>query len=387
MAALRRISDIVTGETLDRSIVIRFPGPESSTGEDLVELHLHGGRSVVGAVLDTLASLDGVRPAQPGEFTRRAFDNGRIDLAEAEGLADLLAAETESQRRVALALAGGWLSRRVGAWQSILLELAAGVEALLDFADEGDVEPELSGSWTDRLAQLIEEIDALLRVAPAERLREGVRVVIAGPPNAGKSSLLNALAGRRAAITSPIAGTTRDLIEAPLSLGGSPFLLIDTAGLRDAADDGVEAIGIDRAHETLAEADLVLWLGVPADCPCPERAVIVASKADLRGVDQHVHADLEVSAETGQGLDKLVELLIDRARTLLPREGEIAINRRHREALEDCRTALIAAEESIDLLVTAEALRVARGAIDRVTGRAGVEDMLGRLFGAFCIGK
>jgi tRNA modification GTPase len=387
MAALRRISDIVTGETLDRSIVIRFPGPESSTGEDLVELHLHGGRSVVGAVLDTLASLDGVRPAQPGEFTRRAFENGRIDLAEAEGLADLLAAETQSQRRVALALAGGWLSRRVGAWQSVLLELAAGVEALLDFADEGDVEPELSGSWTDRLAQLIEEIDALLRVAPAERLREGVRVVIAGPPNAGKSSLLNALAGRRAAITSPNAGTTRDLIEAPLSLGGSPFLLIDTAGLRDAADDGVEAIGIDRAHETLAEADLVLWLGVPADCPCPERAVIVASKADLRGVDQHVHADLEVSAETGQGLDKLVELLIDRARTLLPREGEIAINRRHREALEDCRTALQAAEESIDLLVTAEALRVARGAIDRVTGRAGVEDMLGRLFGAFCIGK
>jgi tRNA modification GTPase len=387
MAALRRISDIVTGETLDRSIVIRFPGPESSTGEDIVELHLHGGRSVVGAVLDTLASLDGVRPAQPGEFTRRAFENGRIDLAEAEGLADLLAAETQSQRRVALALAGGWLSRRVGAWQSVLLELAAGVEALLDFADEGDVEPELSGSWTDRLAQLIEEIDALLRVAPAERLREGVRVVIAGPPNAGKSSLLNALAGRRAAITSPIAGTTRDVIEAPLSLGGSPFLLIDTAGLRDAADDGVEAIGIDRAHETLAEADLVLWLGAPADCPCPERAVLVASKADLRVADQHVHADVEVSAETGQGLDKLVELLIDRAQTLLPREGEVAINRRHREALDDCRTALKAAEESIDLLVTAEALRVARGALDRVTGRAGVEDMLGRLFGAFCIGK
>jgi tRNA modification GTPase len=387
MAALRRISDIVTGETLDRSIVIRFPGPESSTGEDIVELHLHGGRSVVGAVLDTLASLDGVRPAQPGEFTRRAFENGRIDLAEAEGLADLLAAETQSQRRVALALAGGWLSRRVGAWQSVLLELAAGVEALLDFADEGDVEPELSGSWTDRLAQLIEEIDALLRVAPAERLREGVRVVIAGPPNAGKSSLLNALAGRRAAITSPIAGTTRDVIEAPLSLGGWPFLLIDTAGLRDAADDGVEAIGIDRAHETLAEADLVLWLGAPADCPCPERAVLVAPKADLRVADQHVHADLEVSAETGQGLDKLVELLTDRAQTLLPREGEVAINRRHREALDDCRTALKAAAESIDLLVTAEALRVARGALDRVTGRAGVEDMLGRLFGAFCIGK
>jgi tRNA modification GTPase len=163
--------------------------------------------------------------------------------------------------------------------------------------------------------------------------------------------------------------------------------LIDTAGLRDAADDDVEAIGIDRAHETLAEADLILWLGAPADCPCPDRAVLVASKADLRGADQRVHADVEVSAETGQGLDKLVELLIDRAQTLLPREGEVAINRRHREALDDCRTALKAAEESVDLLVTAEALRVARGALDRVTGRAGVEDMLGRLFGAFCIGK
>jgi tRNA modification GTPase len=370
---------------LDRALVLRFPGPESSTGEDVVELHLHGGRSVVGAVLDTLARFDGLRPAQAGEFTRRAFENGRIDLAEAEGLADLLAAETESQRRAALALAGGGLSRQIAKWQSTLLELGAEVEALLDFSDEGDVEDALSRSWLHRLDALEHELDAALRIAPSERLRDGVRVVIAGPPNAGKSTLLNRLAGRDAAITSAIAGTTRDVIEAPTSLGGVPFLLIDTAGLREAADE-IEAIGIDRANESLAEADIALWLGDPAECPTRERAIFVVPKADdWEATD--VQADVAVSALTGQGMDSLVTLLVERARTLLPQEGEVAFNRRHRAALAECLAALNIVCNSNDLLITAEALRLARGALDQVTGRAGVENMLDRLFGTFCIGK
>jgi tRNA modification GTPase len=231
-AALRSIREPSSGEVLDHALVLRFPGPQSSTGEDVVELHLHGGRSVVAAVLESLSSLPGLRSAQPGEFTRQAFENGRIDLAEAEGLADLLAAETQSQRRVALALADGVLSRRLEVWQSTLLELAAQVEAVLDFSDEGDVGAEMPRSWSEQLDQLTCEIEQLLRVPPAERLRDGIRVVIAGPPNAGKSSLLNKLAGRSAAIISAIAGTTRDVIEAPVALAGTPFLLVDTAGLR-----------------------------------------------------------------------------------------------------------------------------------------------------------
>ncbi len=388
IASLRNLRDPTSGELLDRALAVRFPGPESATGEDIVELHLHGGRSVVSAVLDALDSQDELRLAKPGEFTRRAFENGRIDLAEAEGLADLLAAETQSQRRAALALSGGVLSRRVGAWQSTVLDLAAGVEALLDFSDEGDVRDELPPAWSDRLQKLVAEMEAVLRTPPAERLREGVRVVIAGPPNAGKSSLLNWLAGRRAAITSAIAGTTRDVIEAPTALGGSPFLLIDTAGIRDSADE-IEVIGVARARETLDTADLVLWLGDPAASPTQEqeRTIIVASKADLRAPADQVHADVHVSAETGQGMNELVSLLIARARSFLPREGEVAINRRHRDALEECVSLLRDAVADPDPVLIAEQLRLARGALDRVTGRAGVEDMLDRLFGTFCIGK
>ena len=386
VATLRTLRDPATGETLDRALVLRFAGPGSATGENLVELHLHGGRSVVAGVLASLSSLDGLRPAQAGEFTRRAFENDRIDLAEAEGLADLLAAETQSQRRAALALAGGSLSRLIGDWQSGLLGLSAAVEAVLDFSDEGDVEQGLSSGWHERLRTLVGDMQRLLRTAPAERLRDGVRVVIAGPPNAGKSSLLNCLAGREAAIISAVPGTTRDVIEAPTAIGGSPFLLIDTAGLRDSGDE-VEAIGISRARERLAAADLLLWLGDRADCPAVESAIFVASKADLRGPDQQVDADVEVSAETGLGMEALTDLLINRARQLLPKEGELAINQRHRAALSECVDALQLAGETSDLLAVAESLRVGRVMLDRITGRAGVEDMLDHLFGAFCIGK
>lgn len=379
-AALARLES--GGEALDTALVLRFPGPNSATGEDLVEFHLHGGRSVVAAVLAALGRIDGLRPAAPGEFTRRAFENGRIDLAEAEGLADLLAAETQSQRRAALALAGGALSRRVEEWQSGILGLAARLEAALDFSDEGDVGDDLPAGWAEELARIGGEIGAMLARPPVERLREGVRVVIAGPPNAGKSSLLNALTGREAAIVTEIAGTTRDVLEAPTAIGGAPFLLVDTAGLRESAD-AVETIGVARARASVEAADLVLWLGPPGEAP--PGAVRVHAKADLGAADPA--ADIAVSARTGDGLDALIALLLDCARDMLPAEGEVALNVRHRGALAEAETALAEAGAASDPLIAAEALRQARLALDRVTGRAGVEDMLDALFGRFCIGK
>lgn len=369
------------GEVLDNALVIRFPGPASATGEDVAELHLHGGRSVVAAVLGALGRIDGLRPAHPGEFTRRAFDNGRIDLAEAEGLADLLEAETQSQRRAALALAGGALSRQVEAWQALLLGHAAEIEAALDFADEDDVAP-LRADFAARLGALREEMASWLARPPAERLRDGVRAVIAGPPNSGKSSLLNVLVRRDAAIISAIPGTTRDLIEAPVAFGGLPFLLIDTAGLRESGDS-IEAIGVDRARASLAAADLILWLGDPGDAPAG--AIRVHPKADL-GPSAGA-ADLSVSATTGEGLDALERLLVARSAALLPREGEVALNARHRATLGEALDGLGEAQAASDLLISAEALRRARLALDRITGKAGVEDMLDALFGRFCIGK
>jgi tRNA modification GTPase len=367
------------GEVLDNALVLRFDGPASETGEDVVELQLHGGRSVVAAVLAALGRIEGLRLAEPGEFTRRAFERGRIDFAQAEGLADLIEAETEAQRRAALALAGGALSRQVEAWQARLLALAAQVEAMLDFADEGDVAPEDLGP---PLAALAAELDAALARAPAERLRDGVRVVIAGPPNAGKSTLFNALLGRDAAITSTQAGTTRDVIEAPVALGGSPFLLVDTAGLRAEAGE-IEAIGVERARSQVEVADLVLWLGEASQRP--EHSLLIHAKADLGPASPE--ADLAVSAKTGAGLAALSRLLIQHSASILPVAGEVALNARHRVALSEALEVLQEARSASDLLITAELLRRARRALDCITGRAGVEDMLDALFGRFCIGK
>lgn len=381
MAALKTLR--WRGEPLDRALVLRFPGPHSATGEDVAELHLHGGRAVVAAVLEALAGQEGLRAAEPGEFTRRAFENGRIDLAEAEGLADLLSAETQSQRRAALALAGGALSRKVEAWRQRLLTLSAALEAALDFSDEGEVGESWPPGWAEGVAGLAAEMEDLLRSPPAERLRDGIRVVIAGPPNAGKSSLLNMLTERDAAITSSVPGTTRDVIEAPMALGGLPFLLVDTAGLREAADE-VEAIGVERAKGRMASADLVLWLGEPAEAPDRGRTIIVQSKCDLPGPARE--ADVRVSALTGEGLGELVEAMTVRAGTLLPGEGEVAANSRQRGSIAAAVRHLSDAQAP-DMLIAAEALRQARAELDRVTGRAGVEDMLDLLFGRFCIGK
>ncbi len=373
------------GLKLDEALVLRFPGPASATGEDVAELHLHGGRAVVAAVLDALEAMDGLRAAEPGEFTRRAFENGRIDLAEAEGLADLLAAETQSQRRAALAMAGGAVSRLVAGWQQRLLSLAAALEAAIDFSDEGEVGETLPPGWRDELAALAGDLDAVLARPSAERLRDGVRVVLAGPPNAGKSSLFNMLAGRDAAIISALPGTTRDLLEAPTSIGGIPFLLIDTAGLREAGDE-VETIGVARAEASIEGADLILWLGPPESCPDPARCLLVASKSDERPVPAD-GVDLNVSARTGENVDALMEMLIERAKGVLPAEGEVSINARHRQLTAAALQHLMGVSTEGDFLILAEALRKARGALDQLTGQAGVEDMLDSLFGRFCIGK
>ncbi|HEY0115907.1 MAG TPA: tRNA uridine-5-carboxymethylaminomethyl(34) synthesis GTPase MnmE [Allosphingosinicella sp.] len=372
------------GDPLDRALVIWFEAPNTATGDDLVEFHLHGGRAVVAGVEAALSRIPGLRAAEPGEFTRRAFDNGRIDLAEAEGLADLLSAETQSQRRAALRLAGGSLSRQVLAWTERLLALAAVIEARLDFSDEGDVGEGLPLSWEEERSRLAGEVSALLARPPAERLRDGIRVVIAGPPNVGKSTLLNALAGWEAAITSAAPGTTRDLIDAPVSLGGVPFVLTDSAGLRE-SEDSVEAIGVARAQSALASADLVLWLGEPVAKPRRPGVLTVASRADLVGASPD--ADLSVSAVTGEGMAALSERLVAESRGLLPNEREVSANARQRAALSEAFDHLASAAANDDLLIVAEELRRARLALDRVTGRAGVEDMLDALFGRFCIGK
>jgi tRNA modification GTPase len=374
------------GEMLDRALLLWLPGPGTATGEDIAELHLHGGRAVVAAVLEALGRIEGLRMAEPGEFTRRAFANGRLDLAQAEGLADLLSAETEAQRRQALRLAEGGLGRLIGGWRERLLGAAARVEAAIEFAEDEDDVPALAPGDLDGLRALAVEMAAALDRPPAERLRDGVRIVVAGPTNAGKSSLINILAGREAAIASPVAGTTRDLIEVPLAIAGMPCLLIDSAGLR-VSGGHVEQIGMARARAAIDSADLILWLGLPEDCPDRARAILVRTKADLGGREPAEAVDVATSTVTGEGLDQLRHLVEARLRTLLPPPDAIALNARHRERIAEAWEEIVAAARQTDLLLTAEHLRQARIALDRITGRAGVEEMLDALFGRFCIGK
>lgn len=387
----------VDGSALDRALVLWFPGPATATGEDLAELHLHGGRAVVAAVEVALDAMPGLRRAEAGEFTRRAFENGRIDLAEAEGLADLLAAETESQRRQALGMASGHVSRAVEAWQERLLTLMAGAEAELNFADEDDVEVGEGAAQRlrDGMAALADELGGWLARPAAEVIAEGLSVVIAGPPNAGKSTLINALAKRELAIVSPVAGTTRDVIETALALDGIAMRFSDTAGMRAESADAIEMIGIGRAKAAVEAADILLWLGPPKEAPAHIRAILVAAQADRWKGDAAAEAeaarcDLTLSAATGEGMDKLHRMIVEMARTLLPREGEAALRRRQRDALAEARdwlTIETGSREAGDLILLAERLRLAGGALDRITGRAGVEEMLDALFGRFCIGK
>ncbi|UVI39980.1 tRNA uridine-5-carboxymethylaminomethyl(34) synthesis GTPase MnmE [Qipengyuania spongiae] len=380
--SLRRLRDRA-GNVLDQALVLWFPGQRTATGEDLVELHCHGGRAVVRAMEGALGDMPGLRRAEAGEFTRRAFANGRIDLAEAEGLADLLAAETELQRLAAQAAFGGSTSRMVEDWRDRILALSAEIEAALDFSDEDDVSG-LSEAFGSRLTALCGELEEALAKPPAERLRQGIRVVLAGPPNSGKSSLFNALLRDGAAIVSNIAGTTRDAIERPIAFSGIPFVLIDTAGLRDEGFDSIEGEGIGRARSQIERADIVLWLGPEGQGP--NGSLEIQTKADLEH-DCKLTADHVVSSVTGEGLRSLELDLVERSRKLLPRTGEAALAQRQRDLIGHSHEELLQALGESDLLIKAEGLRQARVAFDRLLGKASTEEMLDALFGRFCIGK
>ena len=372
------------GQLLDKALVLFFDGPRTATGEDLLELHCHGGRAVIAAVQRALSRFEGVRAAVPGEFTRRAFANGRIDLAEAEGLSELLSAETELQRRSAMALTSGALSRQVEQWRSAILNLSASVESVLDFGDEDDV-TELPPDFTDRVAALAAEMTRWLDRPRAEKLREGFRIVLAGPPNSGKSTLFNALLEEAVAITSAEAGTTRDVIERPVSLDGVPLVLIDTAGLRGEGAGEIEFIGIGKAQEQIERADCVLWLGPEGEGP--DGAIELESRIDDASTTRKTNPAFRVSAVTGEGVDALRSGLLDIARRTLPKPGDVALNARQAGLIREASEALEQVENVCDPLLVAEHLRLARAAMDSLTGRASTEDMLDNLFGRFCIGK
>jgi tRNA modification GTPase len=403
-AALRDIGP-PQHSVIDRGLVLWFPGPASFTGEDMAELHVHGSRAVIRAVIDAVMLLDGTRLAEPGEFARRAFENGKLDLTEIEGLADLVNAETEAQRRQALAQSEGSLRTLFEGWRDELLRAQALVEAGLDFADEGDVIADVGVKADTIVANLRTAIARHLAERGGELLRDGLRVVIAGPPNAGKSSLLNALAKRDVAIVSDEAGTTRDVIEVHLDLGGVPVMLIDTAGLRE-VEGKVEAEGISRALARAGDADLVLWL-VDATAPqwnapaglVPDKSgqirakpapIAVLSKIDLAAGAGAGRDCLRVSAKTGEGLGQLVDVLAEQASIAIGAGvGSPLLTRaRHRLELEAADAALERfGDRSLSPELKAEELRLAGNHLGRLIGRIDVEEVLGAIFAEFCIGK
>jgi len=393
-AALRRLRD-PRGETLDRALLLWFPAPRSYTGEDAAELHLHGGRAVIAAVAEALVTL-GARPAEPGEFTRRAFLNGKLDLTAAEAVADLVEAETAGQRRQALRQAEGALARRCRTWTDRAARLLAHQEAAIEFADD-DLPSELGAEARAGAASLAAELAThLADDRRGERLREGLQIAILGAPNAGKSSLLNALAGREAAIVSARAGTTRDIVETRMDLGGVPVTLSDTAGLREAGDE-IEAEGVRRARRRAEEADLVLALFAADRPPDPETlallaagAVPVVTKTDLAPAPPEIAGavPLALSVLTGEGLPALQARLTAEAAARAGSEADAPLTRpRHRAALTEAADWLRRAAEAPLPELTAEALRAALRALGRLTGQVGVEDLLDIVFRDFCIGK
>lgn len=385
-AAVRRLRDPADGSLLDTALALVFDGPATATGEDLVELHLHGGRAVVAAVERVLSAQTGLRRAEPGEFTRRALIAGRIDLTEAEGLGDLLSAETEGQRRAAIMAADGGIRRRIEDWSKRLLFVSARIEAELDFSDEDDVAPLTTEAIKADIAVIADDIRSVLDVPPVERLRDGISVVLAGPPNSGKSTLLNAMTGRDVAIVSPIAGTTRDRIDVPVSRNGIAYRLTDTAGLATNTDDPIEAIGIERAQRAIETADVVLWLG--DERPPPASSVWIHARADQPGREQSPEGrDIAVVAKSGESMRDLWIYLESKVGALLPRVDEIAINYRQRGLLAGAHDALALGMQTSDILLLAESVRDALARLNQITGTSDTEAMLDALFGKFCIGK
>ncbi len=390
-AGFRRIVHPGTGELLDHALVLFFAGPRSETGEHLAEFQVHGGRAVVRAVLDALGAVPGCRMAEPGEFARRAFQNGKIDLVEVEAQADLVNAETEAQRRLALR-SGGVLSTLYEDWRARLIEVAALTEAAIDFSDEADVSASSLEMARQRARPIRDKIAGHLNDGHrGEILRDGFRVAILGAPNAGKSSLLNALARRDAAIVSEEAGTTRDVIEVRLDLGGYPVIVSDTAGLRETSG-AIEREGMRRSLDAARNAQLVLWLtdGTADQPPATisrETLRVVRTKSDLSGAGAVVHS---ISVKTGQGLDALVREIADIAQAILEGGTDLVVAQaRHRTQLETAVAALADFQEG-DPAATelrAEDVRRATHALGRITGRVDVEDVLGQIFSRFCIGK
>ena len=410
-AVLARVRDPLTGETIDEALALWFPGPKSETGEDVAELQLHGGRAVIAGVLGVLGKLEGLRAAEAGEFTRRAFENGRLDLTAVEGLADLIYAETEAQRRQAFRQLKGLLGDRAESWRTRLIEALALVEARIDFSDEADVPEDLIGPALKSAQLLRDEIAAALAGAGrGERLREGLVVAIAGPPNAGKSTLLNRIAGREAAIVSPIPGTTRDVIEVHLDLDGYPVTVLDTAGIRE-SNDPVEQEGVSRARARAAEADLVLWVVDAGAATIAQPTIVkingdpeiwlVRNKVDLtdsKTSGKQINEQellfictFSLSAITGKGMNELMNQVAHFSKAYFA-SGESALitRERHRKALEETAGALnrayaegVGGREDI----IAEELRLAARALGRLTGRVDVEDILDVIFRDFCIGK
>lgn len=387
-AVVRRLT--IGEEVLDEALVLLFKQGASFTGEMAAELHLHGATATVNAVLRTLSDMPGLRMAEPGEFTRRALENGRLDLAQVEGLADLIEAETEAQRKQALRVLSGAIGARAEGWRRDLIRAAALIEATIDFADEDvpvDVTPEVNQLLTNVMGDLARQAEG---VGAAERIRDGYEVAIVGRPNAGKSTLLNALAGREAAITSEVAGTTRDVIEVRMDLGGLPVTLLDTAGLRE-SDDRVEAIGIERALQRASQADLRIFLldgsDVPLLPPGPND-LLVSGKADL---GTSAGSTLAVSGLTGAGLDQLVAAVTDILSKSAGAAG-IMTRDRHRVAVLRAIGALESALRQLEAglvraELAAEDLRRAIRALDSLVGRVDVEDLLDEIFASFCIGK
>ncbi|TAK46776.1 MAG: tRNA uridine-5-carboxymethylaminomethyl(34) synthesis GTPase MnmE [Xanthobacteraceae bacterium] len=389
------------GEAIDEALVLWFPAPHSATGEDVAELQLHGGRAVIAAALAALGEVAGCRPAEPGEFTRRAFENGRIDLTAAEGLHDLIFAETEMQRRQGLAQLKGLLGHKAVDWRAQLIAASALIEAGIDFSDEGDIPAELMAPALDTIAALHGEIAALLAgPSRAERLRDGLVVAIVGPPNAGKSTLLNRLARREAAIVSPHAGTTRDVIEVHLDLAGYPVTLLDTAGIR-MTDDPVEQEGVRRAEARAAAADLVLWL-VDASAPRAKASPpvggapvwTVRTKTDLVAGSltqgQTGQGGFAIAAGEESGLERLVAALAGAAQEFLGgTESGIISRARHRLLLQETAGALAAALAAGDKdeEIVAEEIRIAVRSLGKLLGKIDIEDVLDRIFSEFCIGK
>jgi tRNA modification GTPase len=400
-ASLARVRDPATGDPIDEGLALWFPGPNSETGEDIVELQVHGGRAVIAALLAALGRFEGLRHAEAGEFTRRAFENGRMDLTAVEGLADLVAAETEAQRRQALLQLKGLLGERAETWRQRLIEALALVEAAIDFSDEDDVPSDLTGRALELIRPLADEISKAM-AGQGERLREGLRVAIAGPPNAGKSTLFNRLVRREAAIVSPFPGTTRDVLEIHLDLGGYPVTVLDTAGIRDTTDP-IEREGVRRAGEQAAGADLVLWVIEPRSADVGQASIqtgwLVVNKMDLADPTERRKIESEfkksnvvhfISSTTGMGVEQLVTSISVFAARFFTQEAALVTRERQRAHLRETVLALQgtgqAAQEGREEIM-AEQLRLASRALGRLLGRVDVEDVLDVIFRDFCIGK